>query len=68
MIYYQSCLPVAQASSSFKHLNMHRMPTYTALTLITETLHSVAYLNVKATAYTALAYSYQIGFHNMHQC
>ena len=60
----QSRLPVVQAISSFKSLDMHTMLTYTKLTLITEALCIVTYVctnvlitdTVKAVAYTVIDY------------
>ena len=60
--------------SSFKHLDTCNF-TYATPTLITEALHLVTQAQLlvtncysELTAYTMLAYSYWVSFHNAYQC
>ena len=70
----QSRLSIAQASSSFKCLNMHTF-TFATPTLITEALHLLTQVQLlynrfysELIPYTVLAYSYWVSFHDAYQC
>ena len=72
----QSHSSIAQATSSFKHLDMytfmHAIPTFVteALCVVTQ-VYVAAFFNkcyCKLIAYTVLAYSYWVSFHDVYQC
>ena len=70
----RSRLSIAQASSSFKRLNMctfmYATPTFITevLCLLTQVQLVLMNFTVNITPYTVLAYFYWVSFHDKYQC